>query len=287
MLPLATLFVVHASDHGDAPELLTGIRHEANLTGLHVFRVVSDGGHNLVLALSTNRAIPPEATSYVFPTDVTFEINIDVDAPVIPDSESPDGGMILQPHKVKEDIRFRIRFRDDGSVKLQRVVKGVMQGDPQVINFFAGLRDDPFIRVPRAGRNVAAIVVELPLSSVVSGQSTLLVWATSKVDGVERPFHDLSGRALRSQFPEQRVLNSLRPKHHLHRGGFTPSVAIYDTTSGAAFPNGRALEDDVVDLVCELEGECRIFNMPNEGAGGPSTNDVLFLGTFPYLWEPQ
>lgn len=289
VLLLATfgLFVTHAADHGDVPQSLAGVHHEANLTGLHAFRVETEDGHNLVLALSTNRAIPPEATSYVFPTDVTFEINIDVNATVIPDNESPDGGMILQPHKIKEEIIFRILFRDDGSVKLQRVVRGVVKDDPQVVNFFAGLRDDPFIRTPREGRNVAAIVLEVPLSSVVSGQSTLLIWATSKVKVFDGPFHDLAGRALRSQFPEQNALNRLHPKHHVRRASFTPDVIIYDTNSDAAFPNGRALEDDVVDLVCQLEGECRVFNMANEGLGGPSANDVPFLSTFPYSGEPQ
>ena len=130
-------------------------------------------------------------------------------------------------------------------------------------------------------------MLEVPLSSVVSGQSTLLIWATSKVEDFDGPFHDLAGRALRSQFPEQNALNRLHPKHHVRRASFTPDVIIYDTNSDAAFPNGRALEDDVVDLVCQLEGECRVFNMANEGLGGPSANDVPFLSTFPYSGEPQ
>ena len=104
-----------------------------------------------------------------------------MDSPVNPSDPFGDGGTILRPERISEDIVFRIRFREDGSAQIQRIVKGAVQGDPQIGSCFAGLRDDPFIRGPRQGRNVAAIVLEVPLSSVVSGQDTLLLWATSQV----------------------------------------------------------------------------------------------------------
>ncbi len=272
----ATLLLV-GSDHGDVPTGMTGPRQDANLTDLHAF--VS--GPNLVLALSTNPAIPPSATSYVFPTDVTFEINIDNDSAVSPADPGVDGGTVVQPDKIQEDVTFRIRFNNDGSVKLQRLGPGGRgAADASVVSFFAGLRDDPFIRGPRQGRNIGAIVLEVPLSSVLAGQSTLLIWATSKVDDFDGPFQDLAGRSLKSMFPENALMDVLQPRLHARRMGKTPDVIIYNTALPAAFPNGRALADDVVDIV----GDNRV--LAND-APFPSTNDKPFLSAFPYLAPPH
>lgn len=272
--------LMDASDHSDAPRLGTLVRQDANLTDFHAF--VS--GPNLVLALSTNPAIPPSATSYLFPSDVTFEFHIDVDCPVAAEDPNGDGGTILDPGRIDEEILFRIRFRDDGSARIQRIVRGAAREDPQIVSFFAGLRDDPFIRGPRIGRNVGSIVLEVPLSSVVRGQSTLVMWTTSKVEEFDGPFQDAAGRSLRSMFPEQNALNSMPPRQQLNRTGFRPDVMIFDTSQPAAYPNGRALTDDVVDLVCALSHDCRVLS---SDAPFPSANDVPFLSTFPYLAPPH
>ena len=41
-----------------------------------------------------------------------------------------------------------------------------LKGQVMKLDLFTGLRDDPFIRRPREGRNVAAVVIELPLEAV-------------------------------------------------------------------------------------------------------------------------
>lgn len=266
----------YASDHSDVPVSVGTARQDANITDLHAFTV----GQNLVLALSTNPAIPQTATSYIFPSDVTFEINIDVDSAVDPNDPLGMGGTILQPHNISEDVSFRIRFRQDGSATVQRVAKGVAKHDAPIANFFAGLRDDPFIRGPRQGRNVASIVIEVPLSTILAGQSTLLIWATSKVEEFDGPFQDLAGRSLRSMFPEQQQMNVWHPRLQQQQTGMPPDVMIFNTALPAAFPNGRALTDDVVDLV----GDSRVLNSDQPF---PSANDVPFLSTFPYLAPPH
>jgi hypothetical protein len=272
----ATLLLV-ASDHSDSPTGITGARVDANISDLHAF--VS--GPNLVLAVSTNTGIPPSATSYVFPTDVTFEINIDHNSAVSPADPNGDGGTILAPDKIQEDITFRIRFAGDGSAKIQRLgPDGLGAADPGLVNFFAGLRDDPFIRGPRQGRNVGAFVLEVPLASVLAGQSTLLIWATSKVEDFDGPIQEITGRSLKSMFPENSLYNTMHPRHHQRRLGKSPDVMIYNTALPAAFPNGRLLTDDVVDLV----GDNRV--LAND-APFPSTNDKPFLSTFPYLAPPH
>ena len=80
--------------------------------------------------------------------------------------------------------------------------------------------------------------------------------------------------------PEYTPLNTEHPRRHLRRLGMVPDVVIYDTSRPAAFPNGRELEDDVVDLV----GNPAI--LAND-APFPSANDVPFLAVFPYLAPPQ
>ena len=269
-----------ASDHSDSPTGPLGVRIDANLSDLHVF----SKGQNLVLSTCSNTAIPPTATSYVFPSDVTFEFHLDVTSAV--SAEDPDGygGTILDPTHIKDDVVYRIRFRQNGSADLKRLNRGVAAKDPQIVSFFAGLRDDPFIRAPRAGRNSACIVIETPLSAVLRKQSTILVWATSKVDEFDGPFQDLVGEPLRAMFPEQVPLNSTPLSQHLQKFGATPAPIIFDTSEAASFPNGRALTDDVVDLMCSLAGECRVFNSENPS---PTANDVPFLNDFPYLAPPQ
>jgi hypothetical protein len=141
---------------------------------------------------------------------------------------------------------------------------------------FTGLRDDPFIITVQDGRNVAAIVLELPLAKVLATlpQSTLLIWATSKIPDIVGPFMDLAGRALRSQFPVNDLINTLHPSEHTSKLGIPPDVIIFDTSRPAGFPNGRELTDDVADIVLDAE-------IP-----GPE-NDVPFLDEFPYLAPPH
>ena len=269
-----------ASDHSDSPQGPAGSRVDANLSDLHVFAV----GQNLVLSMCTNTAIPPSATSYVFPSDVTFAFHLDVTSEVDPQDPGGYGGTILDPEHLRDDVTFRVRFRSDGSVDLRRFRRGTAARDPQIVNFFAGLRDDPFIRGPRTGRNSACIVVETPLASILRGQSTVLVWATSNVEDFDGPFQDLVGEPLRAMFPEQTPLNSMPMSQHMKRMGVMPAPMIFDTARAAAFPNGRALADDVVDLMCSLAGECRVFASENPS---PTANDVPFLDTFPYLAPPH
>jgi hypothetical protein len=262
-----------ASDHSDVPQSQGIVRNDANLTDLHAFVV----GDNLVIALSMNAAIPPSAQAYVFASDLTFEINIDNHSEVSPLDPSRMGGTILEPEKVQPDITFRIRFDEQGQAKVQAL--GQHTG-VTIDKFFAGLRDDPFIRGPRIGRNVASIVMEVPLAALTASQSTLLLWATAKVEDFDGPFQELVGRSLRSMMPENSSMNLMAPRHHLQKMGKVPDVMIYNTALPAGYPNGRLLSDDVVDMV----GDTRL--LAND-APFPSANDMPFLTNFPYLAPPH
>jgi hypothetical protein len=278
-LLLCPLSLTQASDHSDAPHSAAGLRQDANLTDLHAF--VS--GENLVIALSSNPAVPPSATTYVFPSDVTFEIKIDVDSKVSPYDPDKNGGTILRPDKIQEEVTYRIRFDGNGNPNLEmdgsKWLKWIKH-QASVVNFFTGLRDDPFIRGPRQGRNVGSIVLEVPLKPLVKVQDTLLIWATSKVDEFDGPFQELAGRSLRSMFPENDGMNQMPPEMQLAQMGKMPDVMIYNTSRPALFPNGRALTDDVVDMV----GDARVLG---NDAPFPSGNDVPFLSVFPFLSPPH
>lgn len=271
---LASLVI--ASDHSDVP-ILGGLpRQDANLTDLHAFVA----GTNLVVALSSNPAIPASATGYVFPTDTTYAIHIDNDSAVNPIDPQRMGGTLVNPAGIMEDIIIRVRFDEEGSPSAHTIVRGNERQSVPIVNFFAGLRDDPFIRGPRQGRNIASIVIEVPLEAVATRQSTLLIWGTSKVEEFDGPFQDLAGRALRSMMPENSAMNTMHLRRQQPQMGVQPDVMIFDTAKPAAYPNGRALTDDVVDLI----GDPRVLN---NDAPFPTTNDRPFLETFPYLAEPH
>ena len=52
------------------------------------------------------------------------------------------------------------------------------------------------------------------------------------------------------------------------------------TTTGSGFPNGRRLQDDVIDTILTI-----IAGGPVGDGAGP--NDVAFRDTFPYIAAPQ
>ncbi len=268
---------VRASDHGDTPLLIDAQRHDARLAGLFAFT----RGDNLVLIVTLDPTIPPDVTEYAFASDLLVRIFIDNDIEVTFD-DSDDlaifGGTIVKPRKIRKDIGFLIRFDEEGVPDLKP--SGLPGPAKQHISLFAGLRDDPFIRGPRIGRNIAAIVLELPLEDVLDDQDTLLIWATSSVEDISGPFQELAGRALRSQFPENDPMNTLRPRDHFAELGVAPDVIIFDTSRPAAFPNGRELADDVLDLV----GDPR--PLANDDPF-PDQNDLPFLNEFPYLSLPH
>lgn len=262
-----------AADHGDTPALVSANRKDALITDLHTFV----RNQRLVLSLCTNTAIPIDATSYLFPSDLTLKIMIDRDCPVSfgnPADMATYGGTVMTPASIQEDISFQVTFPD--GVTPVVTTQGLSLAAQSRMRVFAGLRDDPFIRGPRQGRNVAAIVIDLPLDDVRTSQPTLLIWATSRVPELSGPFQDLAGRALRNMFPENDAMNGMHPNQHTGVMGVPPDVIIYNTAYAANFPNGRELADDVVDLVGDLR-------VTTTDAPFPSGNDRTFLSQFPYL----
>jgi len=270
-------FGAMAADHADTPFLIENGRPDARLTDLHVF----ERNGNLVLSVATNPAIPTSATEYIFPSDLQIDINVDTDADVTADANHPLGG-VIHDDDILQNVRYRVTFADDGTANVQTIPGN----GPVPAAVFVGLRDDPFIRTPRRGRNVAAIVLEVPLDQILGDQSTILVWATASLDAFDQ--QELAGRALRNQFGridengnDENCLNLFQPRHHRSACGQEPDVIIYDTDFfPARFPNGRELEDDVDQLAEDQP----LFQNPDEK---DKKNDVRFLQEFPYLAPPH
>jgi len=265
------------SDHDDTPELKTIPRHDARITDFFAFT----RGDRLVLVLCTDPTIPATATDYQYARDLTLRFHVDNDSDVTfgdPAADATYGGTIVRPERVHAEVVFEVTFDKGRGAELR--LEGLPESARRDIQMFAGLRDDPFIRGPRQGRNVAAVVLEMPLQLVLGPRPVLVLWSTSKVPEMHGPQCELGGRSLRSQFAENLGLNTLPPWKHFEVLGVPPDVVIFDTSRPAVFPNGRELADDVVDMV----GDRRVLDTD---APFPSTNDVPFLEQFPYLAPPH
>lgn len=264
-----------ASDHGDTNALVAAGRHDARITDFYVFT----RGPNLVLTMTILGEVPEPTNAFRFRSDVVYRFLLDRGAEVRFDESEQTrlyGGTVADPSAIREDVVVEIRFADDGAHRLD--VSGLRPGTDSGLAFFAGVRDEPFIRSIVIGLNIAAIVVELPLRRVLAETDPpiLLAWATTDVAGIPGEQDELGARAYRSMLPDGQGLNTLHPSLHSRTFGVAPDVVIFDTRRPAAFPNGRALTDDVVDLIGRPDG-----------APFPSANDVPFLDTFPYLAPPH
>ena len=93
---------------------------------------------------------------------------------------------------------------------------------------FSGLRDDPFIRSPQQGKNIAAMAVELPQSLFTHGrQKVLLAWSTTAFNSVSGPSSDLAGRSFATMFTPEQIsvvdsngvthpsMNVIHPSQHI------------------------------------------------------------------------
>jgi hypothetical protein len=247
---------------------------------------VSDGGDKqLVLSMCVNAGVPvpfPPGVHHLFPTDAKFRFYIDN----APGPQPPVGAL----NDIMEDITFEITFTtglDESGIPVSIphvTAHGLKSKNLSPVKIFAGERDDPFIRGPRQGRNVAAVVLRIPLGQVLDrGRTNLRVWGTVEFPSVGGSQIELAGRALRSM--GEIALNSMHPAFHANG----PDVVHIDVSLPSAFPNGRALTDDVVDLVGELEpGVPGKDVRGSEGCGTPYTNCVTanesgFSDRFPYL----
>jgi hypothetical protein len=284
-----------ASDHADIPAVGDPAlaRPDLNWTDLHVFTVDEGGEPQLVLVASIDATVPVGFRgNYIFATDATVRFIIDNQA-----ERNVPGGVL---HDVIDDLSFDVTFATVTGAEGARSVPTVVarrfgddadaEKNPGWVRVFAGAADDPFIRGPRQGRNVAAIVLQMPLARALpAGEDVLRVWGTTEWPRKKGDQVELNGRALRSM--QERSLNTQHPSVH----AFEPDVVTLDVTQPVVFPNGRLLTDDVVDVVPELGlrgQDVRSSDGCGNVALGTYTNCVTanenpFSPVFPYVLPPN
>ena len=193
--------------------------------------------------------------------------------------------------------------------KVRIAANGFKKG---AINVQTGVFDDPFIFPRFFRRNIVGIVTSIPLSALRSParHGPMLLWATTHdAKGAQI---DHVGRSLRTQLPRFGYLNEKHPAEHVkaitriherpdvmedtlatflapleaHRHyDSVPDVMVYDLTKPARFPNGRALPDDVAQVLADA-GETLLVELSYaESRQFPraTTNDKEFMPEFPYL----
>jgi Domain of unknown function (DUF4331) len=282
-----------ASDHTDTPLHIDTGRDDARITDFWSF-VQQD---RLVMIMGINPFLPAEVREYVFPTDVTYSFFIDQDSNVSFNNQAVNaafGGTVDNPIRIREDISFKVTFDKRNSPQVDIIGGPPADADRIRANMrvFTGLRAEAFIFAPFVNNNIGAIVIDVPLNDLKKGNDTLLLWTTSSVDDFAGPFQELAGRTLNSQFDEKLALNFIHPSQHKAALGLNPDLIILNTREPSGFPNGRRLQDDIVDKVANLPApfnDARAFDLEFTLAGFHATlNDIAPLpGAFPYLANPN
>lgn len=172
--------------------------------------------------------------------------------------------------------------------------------DDDAVDFFAGF-------------NVSAIVIETPTDNLLGDSSMIGVWgdtrARGRADLMGRPgiatvlIDDGSEDQYNQTVPHKQldafgveVRDNLLFLSGLDGSGYTeeeadglveillPDILTFDTAEPAAYLNGRALEDDVIDTsLTVVTGGLGENGTPVLTSDCVDANDVDFPGTFPYL----
>jgi len=304
-----------ASDHAD-PMWLAEDEQEANITGLFFY----PDGDRWVAILDVRRSLigPPPYNLEPF----EYNIHLDFHTKLRFDNAEDVaryGGTIVAPERIAPDATIRIRLNNDTTVK-EKTFKGL--GDPQDIQVYSGVRDDPFIFPKFFNVNVITMAFSIPKSAFPEHAENWLLWATSnRVSNGEQIDH--VGRSNRTQLGRFEILNPIPPSQHVAEireksesrakvqeflaqwlpplanlnqlSGFfirhydaVPDVMVFTTTRPAGFPNGRRLEDDVALLTC-AQGDCPLQeNAFIDTTQWPrsTVNDKPLSSEFPYLAQP-
>lgn len=314
-ISLAVLLVatVNASDHADPIKLSDPL--EPDLTGLFAFPY----GDNLILVLNTYRGLTFDGPYNLEPFE--FRIHLDWDSKLDftdPANRARYGGTVVDPSAINADAVIALRL--DNNVGLaSREISGL--SNPDEIQVYTGVRDDPFIFPKFFGTNVMSMVVSVPNTSLPAGWQDLLLWGTSHKTKNGKQI-DHVGRSNRTQQPRFDFLNTLPPSEQvakiektnksrervqkflqmvfaplatlfemefaIRRYDNQPDVMVYSRRFPIGFPNGRLLTDDVAALTCQW-GDCVLQETSYiEGKDFPrkTVNDKAFLSQFPFLAEP-
>lgn len=305
----------YASDHAD-PIDLDPKEQEPNITGLFFY----PEGDNMIVVFNVRRSLTA-APPYNF-EPYEFAVNMDMHSKLSFDNAEDRaryGGTIINPEGIEADATVKIRLNNDASLK-EKSITGLK--NPESIQLYTGVRDDPFIFPRFFNVNVVTMVMSIPKSSFPDNQKTWLLWGTSKyIESGEQIDH--VGRSNRTQLGRFDILNTVHPNRHvallkekaesrkklqdfflacipplaqlnqlsgllIRHYDMVPDVMVYTNQFAPGFPNGRRLTDDVALLTCN-QGDCPLQEnafIDTEQWPRSTVNDKEFINTFPYLAEP-
>ncbi|MBL8298070.1 MAG: hypothetical protein JNN30_06920 [Rhodanobacteraceae bacterium] len=318
LVALTAAFPARSSDHADPalpaefnPELVM----EPNITGLFIF----PRGDRLVLVFNVYKQLAKQPP-YTF-GEYEFVINMDLHSRIDYSDETVRaryGGHVVDSLGIKPDASITVHIDNNGNLEKKTVV-GLERAEE--IQWYVGVKADPFIFSPFTKSNVMSMVMSIPINAFPQGQQDWIIWGITKKRG-SNAIIDHIGRGLRTQLPRFSFLNTLPPSEHVaalhkeaHRDNsirnfimdylapatnlydatfnlryydFEPDVAIYTSRFPAKFPNGRELTDDIVGISCTF-GDCLLMELDIAlGKNFPRRADPgkPLSGDFPYLAEP-
>jgi hypothetical protein len=299
----ATLFV-RGADHGDAPGVRVNTRLDIN--DVYAFRSPADSSHTVLIMTVSPLAGITGATT--FHPQGNYEFKVDANGDALEDNtfrltfSNPDSKGVQE-----------VRMKSDRSATEVRGITGQSTPIPGGGTLLAGLFDDPFFFDLLAfrnnlafcagggtdffrGLNTLAIVLELPSNQLGSGP--IGVWARTAQGG--RTVDRMGRPAINTVFIPSSLkdaFNTGEPADDWNAFGdivtqklqalgaadpaglarfLLPDILTFTIGDPGGFPNGRRLEDDVIDTELGLITNGAVTS-------DCVANDSAFQSTFPYL----
>ena len=313
------------ADHADHLTNRLGVSIDAPSHEIGDFHMFSQDD-NLVFSIAfypQNRLRAGEELPW--PESLKLKVNVDLDSTILRDNKQLNrvaGGRFAEPSAIQEDIVFdvqvrngkpKIKVRGDKAFSPKKVKKGI-------VNKFSGTRSETFIFGPNARSNRNLIVFEVEKEALLDDDAdqTLSAWVDSVLEDGDTyldaenttrtvsggPYFDSAGRALKDQDPLLRLQNALHPSEHVQEGFVYPDMLIFDTRRKNRFPNGRRLDDDILNYLLKFNNTTPPESPPDnragvDGAFNAQTNfepvqgflvdanpsDFRYWNQFPYVGE--
>ncbi|MGB1622442.1 MAG: hypothetical protein ACPHAS_07230 [Synechococcus sp.] len=313
------------ADHADHLTNRRGLAIDAPSHEISDFHLFSQDD-NLVFSIAfnpTNRLRAGEELPW--PDSLTLKVNVDLDATILRDNTQLNrvaGGRFANPSAIQEDIVFDVQVRN-GTPKIK--VSGDRDFRPKtvkqnIVNKFSGTRSETFIFGPNARSNRNLIVFEVKKDALLGDDAdqTLSAWVDSVLEDGDTyvdsenktrtvsggPYFDSAGRALKDQDEGLRLQNALHPSEQVQAGFGYPDMLIFDTRRTNRFPNGRRLEDDILNYLSKFNNTTPPKSPPDNRDGVDNAfnaqttfeplqgflvdadpNDFRYWNQFPYVGE--
>jgi uncharacterized protein DUF4331 len=299
----------NVSDHLDAPGLKSpNMDARVDITDIFAFQNPADPTRS-VLAMNVNPVAPTLANS--FAPEAVYELILDTDGDTVADvtyrvtfspRENDDQRATVRRATGEEvwtaEISGELLFRD---------VPVSFDGDAGVVEsgnheFFVGIRSDPFFF------DLEGFQHDFEMPNTALGEGQVGFWCRvlgpengdlSQIDRMGRPLTNM----LYTEGEDKNAFNQVGPEQDrdlfletfeavLEANGYgsgeartiaqtlLPDVLAYDHRAAAAFPNGRKLDDDIIDTALDLFTNGRITS-----DGVSPHRDMLY--SFPYLGAPH